>query len=282
MSDLWTTFLDDASVFPPGNLPIADAVPAHRQHHSSAYADVVGPFVVSATDIEELGQHVADWEPESLAISLTTLSPDTVAPALAAADAIAALRVAAIECGTPADDRPYRIVPTLDAAVGDRDIPVFVEVPRGQRRNAVLTALGGGAVDGSTYIAKFRTGGVRAEMYPDETELATAIVGAVRAGVSFKATAGLHHAIRNTDRITRFEQHGFLNVMIATADALAGASPKELVSVLAEREPAKVVARVRQLSPSVRDTFRSVGTCSISEPVSDLTSLGLRSISAAS
>ena len=40
---------DDAALFPPGNLPLADAVPAHLAHLASEHRGLVGPFIVSAT-----------------------------------------------------------------------------------------------------------------------------------------------------------------------------------------------------------------------------------------
>ncbi|MDJ0429161.1 hypothetical protein QNA19_24815, partial [Rhodococcus fascians] len=62
------------------------------------------------------------------------------------------------------------------------------------------------ALTGSQFAAKFRTGGVVAEAYPDEDELASALATVIASGVPFKATAGLHHAVRNTDPHTGFEQ----------------------------------------------------------------------------
>lgn len=60
------------------------------------------------------------------------------------------------------------------------------------------------------YQAKFRTGWMSAEQYPDDAGLASAIRAVVDAGVPFKATAGLHHAVRSIDPETGLEQHGVL------------------------------------------------------------------------
>ncbi len=174
------------------------------------------------------------------------------------------------------------VVATLDLAVrgelgrtsdGTR-ATVFIEVPRDERRGALIHHLAGTA-----YLAKLRTGGVRADLYPDAAELGSALVALVRAGVPFKATAGLHHAVRNTDAATGFEQHGFLNVLVAVAAVLDGADAVEAAVLLADRDSAGLAASLGAWplgqSEQVRWVFRSIGTCSIDEPVSDLIDLGL-------
>ena len=50
------------------------------------------------------------------------------------------------------------------------------------------------------YQAKFRTGWMSAEQYPDDAGPASAIRAVVDAGVPFKATAGLHHAVPASTR----------------------------------------------------------------------------------
>jgi hypothetical protein len=118
-----------------------------------------------------------------------------------------------------------------------------------------------------------RTGGTSADLYPAEPELAAAIHTAVTAGIRFKATAGLHHAIRNTDPVTGFEQHGYLNLLWAAQAAADGAGPADLKVILAVRDPATVVPAIAALTgPRV---FNSFGTCSITEPLDDLIALGL-------
>ena len=132
------------------------------------------------------------------------------------------------------------MVPTLDAAVADHSgLEVYVEsLPRDERRPALLAAL-----VGSRHHASLRTGGVRADLYPDEDE-PRRCRGGLRAAVAFKATAGLHHAVRNTDPATGFEQHGFLNVILAVDAAHRGASTDEVAAILAERDADAVAARV--------------------------------------
>ncbi|MBE8474885.1 hypothetical protein [Streptomyces justiciae] len=259
---------DDAAVFPPGSLPIEEAVPAHVAHSRGAHAELVGPFVLAAKDIDRLGELTADLPKGSFDLSVTVALPD-VSAALAAARRIPAVRLVGLEVAVPDGVAADTVVPTLAAAIGD-DLTVYVEVPRDNRREALLAGLAG-----TPYLAKFRTGGMRADLYPDEHELAAAVLAATRAGVAFKATAGLHHALRNTDPETGFEQHGFLNLLVATDAALKGAEETELVELLADRDGDRVAEQVHALSPQVRDVFRSFGTCSIAEPATESAGLGL-------
>ena len=261
LAGLFTGLLDDAAVFPPGSLPLAEAVRAHAEHRRAAYSDLVGPLVVPAAELGVL----APTGPVDLAV---TTSLPLAAVALAAAQGHPGVRLAALEVALPDDTGPGDVVPTLDHAREGADVTVYVEVPRDARRERVVEALAG-----TPYLAKLRTGGVRADLHPDEAELAAAVVALVRAGVPFKATAGLHHAVRNTDPRTGFEQHGFLNLLAATGAAAGAADVGEVAGLLAERDPGRVVAAVRRLDPSVRGWFRSFGTCSIAEPVAELEAL---------
>jgi hypothetical protein len=265
---------DDAAVFPPGNLSLADALPAHRAHRASGHAGLVGPFVVSAASLPELAGLLEGEPPRSLDVSVTVPEPAAVSTALAAVDRIAALRVSSIEVAVPEHVATGEVAATLDAALARRHgVTAFVELPRDGRRPDLIRSL-----SGTAYLAKLRTGGVRAELHPDEGELAAAVVATVRARLSFKATAGLHHAVRNTDPATGFEQHGFLNLLTAVDAAIAGAGEAEVAQLLADRTPDVVAARARAVAERaspVRERFRSIGTCSIVEPLEELAALGL-------
>ncbi|MGW4526538.1 hypothetical protein [Amycolatopsis sp. NPDC004378] len=256
---LFTGLCDDAAVFPPGLAPLPDAVAAHDEYVKSWYAGLVGPLVLAAPALDALGDLLGPRErPLPVAVTL----PGGPAQLPGVLDAVKTLPVdlQALEIAVPEGMRPGEVLDAVAAA----SAPVYVEIPRDERRVPLLRALAG-----TGHRAKFRTGGVRADLYPGETELAEAIRAAVDAGVPFKATAGLHHALRNTDPETGFEQHGFLNLLLA-----AGA-PERAEALLAERDGATVAALVRDLDPGARERFTSFGTCSISDPLTELAALGL-------
>jgi|tagenome__1003787_1003787.scaffolds.fasta_scaffold20108502_2 hypothetical protein len=78
--------------------------------------------------------------------------------------------------------------------------------------------------------------------------------GEGRAGLPFKATAGLHHAFRSTDPGTAFEQHGFLNLITAVDAALALADEASVARLLAERKADVVAEGPRAEGPCRPDT----------------------------
>lgn len=243
---------DDAAIYPPGNMPLREAIVAHRGHRAAAYADLVGPLVVGLDDLAAL----AGAGPLEIAVVV----PDAAgaAAAITRVRDLDGIRLVALEVRDAT-------VPELREAIGEAEsVAVYVELPRDASRVEMISELAGTA-----YRGKLRTGGMEAQMYPDEAELAVALVELVAAGVSFKATAGLHHAVRNTDPETAFEQHGFLNLLAATERARLGAGVDEVAAVLAERDPGRL--------PPLPETSQllSIGTCVIAEPVEEITALGL-------
>ncbi|MFB4318236.1 hypothetical protein [Actinomadura sp. 21ATH] len=265
---------DDAAIFPPGNLPLAEAVPAHFRHKASPHAGLVGSFVVAAPALADLGPLLPDGPRLDLVVTVPA-GPAHLAGALAEAAALP-VRLAGVEVAVPDGMPPAELFAVLGKTETETEagVPVFVEVPRDERRADVIAAL-----PDSPYRAKFRTGGVKAHLYPDEAELAGAVAAVVEAGVPFKATAGLHHAVRNTDPETGFEQHGFLNLLLAVDAALGGASRADLAALLARRDGTGLAAAVAGLdearAAAVRARFLSFGTCSVTDPLTDLENLGL-------
>lgn len=267
---LFRGLFDDAAVFPPGSATLPDALEAHRRHTASWYADAVGPLVVGPGHLDLLTDLGNQGPPPRLTVAV----PD--GPAGLPAVLASSMPLHAVEVAVPTDlgvegflDALAR---ALDAGAGPRP-QVAVEVPRDERRGPLL-----GALAGTGHEAKFRTGGVRADLVPGDAELAAAILAAVTAGVAFKATAGLHHALRNIDPHTGARQHGFLHVLLATDAALHGADPAHVRGLLAGDDPhvpERVAALTGPRGAALRARFTSFGTCSISEPLDDLLGLGL-------
>jgi hypothetical protein len=126
---------------------------------------------------------------------------------------------------------------------------------------------------------KVRTGGLVATAFPGERQLAGVLDTAVRGGVAFKLTAGLHDPVRHEDPATGFEHHGFLNVLLATGHALAGDGAGAVAAALADTDGARVAAAVAgiddALAGRIRHHFVSFGTCSTTEPIDGLLRHGL-------
>lgn len=255
---LFRGLCDDAALFPPGNAPIDTALPQHFGYRGTAFADLVGPFVFPIPRLHELTSVL-----EPIELSLTAPGgPGTVAAGIEAARRISGVSVVAVEVALPTGT-------DIDALHSvDAGIDIFVEIPRDERRDVVFDA-----VDERGYRAKFRTGGVTADLYPSEPELAGSILEATRREIEFKATAGLHHAVRNTAADSGFEQHGYLNVLLAAQAARSGARTPELETILALRDPEILATHVAAID--TERAFLSFGTCSIREPLDDLVSLGL-------
>jgi hypothetical protein len=261
VSTLLDRLIDDAAIFPPGDAPLGVAVRDHQQLRASEYAPLIGPLLVRDVDVAPL----AGLTDQSLEIGvIVTSGPESLDRALAQSPWVTVAAVEARELTDSLTSLPDGVT-------------VSVELPR---PGTDLPAEWIAAVDeiaAAGYQAKFRTGGVVAEAHPGEDELA-AVLG-VLSRHRFKLTAGLHRAVRNTQTGTGFEQHGFLNVLVAVHRLLSGATVDEAAGVLAERDGPALAAIVRSWTDedavAVRRTFRGFGSCSITEPYADLVDLGL-------
>ena len=174
-----------------------------------------------------------------------------------------------------------RIVTAVDQLVStgalDDDVPVYVEMPRLYGAPPTpdwLAALD--EIAAMDHRVKLRTGGADADAFPSAHELATCIAAALDRELAFKCTAGLHNALRHRDAATGFEHHGFLNVLLATRASLDGAGVEDVAAVLDQADPEALLGS-RDLDgwAGARRWFRSFGSCSVREPLDDLTALDL-------
>jgi len=277
--------LDDASLFPPGSLPMPTAVAAHVRNESAWFSELTGPFVCPDTKIAELTRALTaanvGW------IDLSLVITGGAAAVGAATDAVAAdarLRLRAVEVPAAKGPPPAQAVTEVAAALDS--VPLagatgYIEFPLAAIADPATAGPLLDLADQRGYRPKLRTGGVTPEAFPAEETLAGCLAAVADRRIPFKCTAGLHHAVRCTDQAAGLEQHGFLNVLLAVRAAAVDASVGDIAAILAERDQAKVTAAVRALdqeaAEQVRWLFTSFGTCSTDEPVADLVSLGLLS-----
>jgi hypothetical protein len=141
--------------------------------------------------------------------------------------------------------------------------------------------------------AKVRTGGVTPDLFPTSDALANFLVECARRKLAFKATAGLHHAIRSRNRLTyepdsaSATMHGFLNVLLAASLAWFGGSLIQVCATLEESDSGAFQFHDAgaswhghgllnaQLATAREEFIASFGSCSFEEPMQELRELQL-------
>jgi len=170
------------------------------------------------------------------------------------------------------DGEPLRL-----SVVADVDPVLDERVEAVEGRDPALAVLGRETYLEGVELDEVKAAGARAKVRcgpepPPVDELAGLIRRCREEGIPFKATAGLHHAVR-TD-----EQLGFLNVLAAAVfgdeeralgENDAGAFGLGETFVWRDRE-----AGADEIGGVRRDLFVSIGSCSFSEPVEELEALG--------
>jgi hypothetical protein len=261
---LLTALIDHAALFPPASMDMPDAIEADRQARAGEHAWILGRFICPASRLGELPR-----ETPQLSVVLDGGEGDLEA----VSDARRAGRdVALVEARID----PAWIPDTqalVNAKLGD-GVQAFWELSPGRGLRGAVAA-----VREARAGAKIRCGGTT---LPSVEEVAAFVAACRDAGVRFKATAGLHHAVR------RDGAHGFLNLLAAAVFAHAdGLTEDELVPLLAEEDPgafrvdagALAVhdrrAGARAIADARAELFVAYGSCSFSEPVEDLSELGM-------
>lgn len=307
---LMSGLIDYAGLFPPAKLDMQPAVEHYARYTRSEHAEFLGRFICPASRLAELSERAAALMPGTFATSgYTEMAGDlppwpisviidgpldrsldhidvfnahhaTDANGHAQADAIE-MRVAAPgDIDDALDEIPEDLWPAFEVPAD----AVFGGDPRG-----FIAALAG-----NDAAAKLRCGGVTADAFPAPADVARFVVACAQADVPFKATAGLHHPLRAEHRLTYDPtppvgtMHGFLNVFVAAALVREDRIDEQLaIEILEDRSIESFVldddvcgwrshtVDLIQLS-RVRETFAlGYGSCSFTEPVDDLKSLGL-------
>jgi len=289
---LLAALVDDAGLFPPEQLPMAEALARHRADEAAGHPMLTHRFLCPASRLGELRKELASAGPRDVgggqagsnvqASSRRTgplrlgVIADTGVDGLAAVQAeVTAEPAVALETVEVAAPSAGAVTAALDAVAGV-ETAVFVEGPRDPGWVATLAARRG---PGGLRGAKVRCGGATADMFPSPEELAAFLCACADGAVTFKATAGLHGAVRRRDEATGFVHHGFVNLLAATARAAAKAPAADVAGALASTDGRALVAELQGLPERTvvltRSLFRAYGSCSTSEPREEAAALGL-------
>jgi hypothetical protein len=269
---LLQALVDDAGLFPPTALPMDQAVERHRADMVAGEAMHTQRFLVPASRIGELRTCLRDGEVFAVGL-ITDRGAEGLAEVLTTIEVDPRLRLVHLEAPLAAfgDDEPLAIQ-SVSTALKDvpPDIALYAEPVVQARPEPLLTALAAHA--GPRPLgAKLRCGGVRADLFPTPEQVAVFIRACVAAGMPFKATAGLHEPVRHTDPATGFTHHGYLNLLLATATAVGGASQDDVRAVLEIEDGEELARYARELTEeravAARRVLVSYGSCSTAAPV---------------
>lgn len=290
--------IDYAGLFPPARLEMDAALAEYAAARRGANAWMLARFIVPESRLEELLQ----LAPDPLALSVIVDAPsDSRTWFAAVTDALAriarrkasGIAIESVELAVPqlrsqreTYDAPIGQFSAAAARAGMDGLPSYIELPQDDRRAALLHgALA--AMKRHRLGAKIRCGGVTAQSVPAVYDVATFLRAAGEEDVAFKATAGLHHAIRGYNEQSGFMMHGFLNLLTAAALVESGAGEDDVIGALEDEDAGNFGFDAQGLrwrgtvfgEDALRGTrakrFNSYGSCSFSEPVEELAALGL-------
>lgn len=280
---VFARWIDDAAVFPPAQLPVAQALREHLELRAGEHADLIGPLLAGTGHVADLiaaaqskshaDSHAdshAESDPDAdsaprldeprlddtgqglqqarVPVGVIARAGTPVEDLLAAAAAVRAdpnLELASVEVSATEQDWPRTL---------DLDVPVAVELAPSDDEAGypVLADLHRARLQGHSVIAKLRTQAVAPRGAPTATELAAFLVATREQSVPFKLTGGLHHALPHG--AGEAAEHGLLNVL-ASAGSLVGASSaggssagvgtaRDLVDILTTTEPEPLLAAI--------------------------------------
>lgn len=287
--------VDYAGLFPPAGLSITEAVRNFARYRGGEGGWMLGRFVCPIAQFDAFADVADPLLPRDAGALPWRLA--AVGTGDHADDAAAIARVNeqhrwswdecsaivdVIETRAPSVDEISRIHQAFAA-----DTVVYVELPLAQDPAPFVAQL---AQTGRR--AKMRTGGVTADAFPEAERIVAFMQACLDAGVPFKATAGLHHAVAGSYPLTyeadalRAPMYGYLNVFLAAGLLMAKAPAEDALAMLAETDPSSIQftadavswrahALDRQRLAQLRERgLISFGSCSFVEPLTEVRALG--------
>lgn len=280
---LMAGLVDYAGLFPPAGLGMLEAVRRYREYLAGKDRWALGRFVVPAARLAEFEaafEEVCCGEREQTWPLSVLSSGDFLRDAVAIGYLLkgGAAKLDALEGRIASPDEAERF-----SREWKPEFPLYLEFAPGEAGTMLPVLARHGA------RSKIRTGGVTAEAFPSVEAVADFLLACARARVPFKATAGLHHAVQGSYRLTyeaesaKAVMHGFTNVFLAAAQAWRGAEKEALVETLEAREFsfdddgarwAGFDLSAEEISAARREFAMSYGSCSFEEPVREARALG--------
>jgi hypothetical protein len=271
---LLADLIDDAAALPPGGEPIRSALSVHRGHRIEWYAPVVGRFLVPASCLAEAAEALDPGEVVEIGV-VCDVPLDRLDDAVRRAGRRLVVRHVEAAVARRGEDPQAGLDVLLPACRQWPGVTTYAEVPLTGGLLGALDRVAGERERGLAVAAKFRTGGLAAELFPTPMELAAIVCACHDRSLPFRLTAGLHRALRHNDPETGLTHHGFLNVLAAVMTAAEGGEVVTVAEQLAATDPLPLIEAVRPRRFGDRPLWAGFGATAVGEPVEDLRALGL-------
>lgn len=297
---LLAELIDYAGLFPPAGLDMPAVVANYAKYVQSEHSWMLGRLIVPLSRIDEFESATLDLLPTNQDDMPWMIS--ALLPPVDQCDFDKAIdRISHFNCSHADPKRGLALIDTIElkastsAMIDDaldaipEEFAAFFEIPTAGDPRGMIAALAG-----TSGRAKIRTGGVSPELIPPTSDVLAFIRACAEARVPFKATAGLHHPVRDVHPLTYEDtaptarMHGFLNVFL-TAAALSTKRLDEspIEALFEENDPGAftfedtgvthrdIHIECEKLARARESFCLSFGSCSFEEPVNDLFHLGL-------
>ena len=297
---LLSGLVDYAGLFPPASEGMREALENYASYREGDDRAALGRFIVPIARLKELELAGRDLLVRGSASEPWRLS------VLVSGDVRAAVEemVGFNKRHSPSSPDGHAVIDVVELKANSvdeiehqrSDLPssftAYFEIPVRGDVGPLVRAI---ALSGSG--AKVRTGGVTPESIPPATQILDFIDACRSEAIPFKATAGLHHPIRGSYRLTYAPDspvatmYGFLNIFVAAALVYSDESRDTALAALEESDPhafafednaiiwrGKRITAV-QIDGARRTLARSFGSCSFREPVDELAPLVLTTFS---
>lgn len=283
--------IDYAGLFPPASLDMPSAVRAYAEYKTGADREWLGRFILPVSRLDEfagasqelLGAGIKCWHLSAIGGGDPTATRKTVEQFNDEFAGSERVLCDAIEMPVITPDDISLAVETVPES-----FDLFLEIPLQPDPSSLIAAIAG-----THASAKLRTGGVVASAIPSPSDVLRFVRACSENRVPFKATAGLHHALRGDYALTyeadapNGTMHGYLNLFLAAAFADDGMDDAQLLRLLTETDASafrfdESGAHWRSSSVDLdklikvrRELAISFGSCSFVEPVSEAKELNL-------
>ncbi|MEP6506925.1 MAG: hypothetical protein ABJC63_01770 [Gemmatimonadales bacterium] len=284
--------IDYAGLFPPACHPMDVAVREFARYANGSDRDLLGRFILPVSQLSDftaasrtfVNDQRHRWRLSAIVLAGKDADIEEIATFNRAFDGVVpGIVIDAVEMPvTSATEIEWAVRSFAD------DFEIFLEPIDLDDSLSMLAVI---AKSGAK--AKLRTGGIVASAIPSATSVIRFIDKCADLSLPFKATAGLHHALRGDYPLTygpdapKGAMFGYLNIFLAAAFHHAGLPESALFDLLEEHDSSSItfdesgawwrgnLADESHLLAARKSLAVSFGSCSFTEPVDEARSMNL-------